>query len=80
MGEMKGKASLEFEHPPVIVSAASVVGKKEGEGPLPEPVFPCQPAARIQNDLDDAAEDAHYYRDDNQVQHVPKKKLDDILI
>ena len=34
MGEMKGKASLEFEHPPVIVSAASVVGKKEGEGPL----------------------------------------------
>ena len=34
MGEKKGKASLEFEHPPVIVSAASVVGKKEGEGPL----------------------------------------------
>ena len=24
--------------------------------------------------------DIHYYRDDNQVQHVPKKKLDDILI
>lgn len=34
MGEKKGKASLEFEHPPVIVSSASVVGKKEGEGPL----------------------------------------------
>lgn len=34
MGQMKGKASIEFEHPPVIISAASVVGKKEGEGPL----------------------------------------------
>ena len=31
---MKGKASIEFEHPPVIISAGSVVGKKEGEGPL----------------------------------------------
>lgn len=29
-----GKASIRFEHPPVILSAASVVGKKEGEGPL----------------------------------------------
>ena len=34
MGQMKGKASIEFEHPPVIISACSVVGKKEGEGPL----------------------------------------------
>lgn len=34
MGQMKGKASIEFEHPPVIISAGSVVGKKEGEGPL----------------------------------------------
>ncbi len=30
----RGKASIEFEKPPFIVSAASVVGKKEGEGPL----------------------------------------------
>lgn len=29
-----GKASIWFEHPPVIVSTASVAGKKEGEGPL----------------------------------------------
>ena len=34
MGQMKGKASIEFEHPPVIISAGSVVGKKEGEVPL----------------------------------------------
>ena len=34
MGQMKGKASIEFEHPPVIISAGSVVGKKEGKGPL----------------------------------------------
>ena len=38
MGQMKGKASIEFEHPPVIISAGSVVGKKEGEGPLGKPV------------------------------------------
>lgn len=30
----KGKASLQFETEPVIASAASIVGKKEGEGPL----------------------------------------------
>lgn len=34
MKQMKGKASLQFEHPPVILSAASVAGKKESEGPL----------------------------------------------
>ncbi len=34
MGQMKGKASIEFEHPPVIISAGAVVGKKEGDGPL----------------------------------------------
>lgn len=32
--ETAGKASLRLERPPVIVSAASVAGKKEGEGPL----------------------------------------------
>ncbi len=30
----KGKASIEFEESPVIISAACVAGKKEGEGPL----------------------------------------------
>ena len=30
----RGKASIEFEEPPVILSDASVAGKKEGEGPL----------------------------------------------
>lgn len=34
MEQKKGKASLAFEHPPLIISAASVAGKKEGEGPL----------------------------------------------
>lgn len=29
-----GKASIRFEQPPVILSYASVAGKKEGEGPL----------------------------------------------
>lgn len=29
-----GKASIKFEQPPVIISYASVAGKKEGEGPL----------------------------------------------
>ena len=33
-GQMAGKASLRFIDPPVIVSAASVAGRKEGEGPL----------------------------------------------
>lgn len=30
----KGKASLLFEHPAYVVGAASIAGKKEGEGPL----------------------------------------------
>ncbi len=30
----QGKASIRFEHPPGILSAASIAGKKEGEGPL----------------------------------------------
>jgi stage V sporulation protein AD len=29
-----GKASIQFEKPPCIIGAASVVGKKEGDGPL----------------------------------------------
>ena len=31
---LKGKQSIEFENSPYIISTASVVGKKEGEGPL----------------------------------------------
>ena len=34
MNQIKGKASIQFERPPVIVNAFSVVGKKEGDGPL----------------------------------------------
>jgi len=34
--KQKGKASVLFENPPLILAAASVVGKKEGEGPLRE--------------------------------------------
>ncbi len=30
----RGRSSIHFPQPPVIVSAASVAGKKEGEGPL----------------------------------------------
>ena len=29
-----GKSSIQFEHPPIITSAASIVGQMEGEGPL----------------------------------------------
>ena len=34
MRERIGKASLQFSRPPLVLSAASVAGKKEGEGPL----------------------------------------------
>ena len=36
MEKQKGKASVLFENPPLVLAAASVVGKKEGEGPLGE--------------------------------------------
>ncbi len=32
--KQKGKASIMFQNPPLVLAAASVVGKKEGEGPL----------------------------------------------
>ena len=31
---VKGKQSIAFETPPYIEESASIVGKKEGEGPL----------------------------------------------
>lgn len=34
MGKRIGKQTVKFDRPPVILSAASVVGPKEGEGPL----------------------------------------------
>lgn len=34
--KQKGKASILFENPPLVLAAASTVGKKEGEGPLGE--------------------------------------------
>lgn len=34
MQKRKGKSSIQFENPPAILEGASVVGSKEGEGPL----------------------------------------------
>lgn len=34
MNQIKGKSSIELEHKVYILSSASIVGKKEGEGPL----------------------------------------------
>jgi len=34
MNKRSGKSTVVFENPPVILSGASIVGKKEGEGPL----------------------------------------------
>lgn len=34
MTQTKGRASLSYENPPRIIGAASIVGQKEGEGPL----------------------------------------------
>ena len=33
-GKMRGRASVVFENPPVVTACSSIVGKKEGEGPL----------------------------------------------
>lgn len=30
----RGRQTVEFEHPPILLAGANVVGKKEGEGPL----------------------------------------------
>lgn len=32
--KQRGRASVVFENPPLIMAAASTVGKKEGDGPL----------------------------------------------
>lgn len=34
MGEMIGKQSIRFEHPPYLLASSSIVGQKELEGPL----------------------------------------------
>ena len=34
MKQITGKQSIQFEKAPHIISGASIVGKKEGEGPL----------------------------------------------
>lgn len=34
MNQMKGKQSVQFEKAPYLIAAASIVGSKEGEGPL----------------------------------------------
>ena len=68
MGQMKGKASIEFEHPPVIISAGSVVGKKEGKGPL--------------GSLFDEVELDHMFGMDNweQAESTMQKKTADLVI
>lgn len=55
----KGKASIEFENPPRIRSAASIVGEKEGQGPLGEsfdqverdPMFGCKTWEEAESEL-----------------------------
>ena len=49
MSEVKGKQSLRFAKTPFILNSASVVGKKEGEGPLGE-YFDVMPTAQAVND------------------------------
>ena len=34
MTQIKGRASIAYDNPPVITGAASIVGTKEGDGPL----------------------------------------------
>lgn len=34
MNMRKGKQTVEFENPPIIIASASIAGQKEGEGPL----------------------------------------------
>ena len=34
MNQIKGRASLQYDRPPKLIGAASIVGSKEGDGPL----------------------------------------------
>ena len=34
MGRIMGKQSIAFDNPPYILEGASIVGQKEGEGPM----------------------------------------------
>lgn len=34
MGRMIGSSSISFDKPPFIIEGASIVGRKEGDGPL----------------------------------------------
>ena len=52
-----GMASMRFEKPPCIIGAASVVGKKEGEGPLGS----CFDQVE-ENDLFVSAKNGHFWR------------------
>ena len=40
MNQIKGRASIEYEAPPKIIGAASIVGSKEGDGPLNAAALP----------------------------------------
>ena len=51
MKVMKGKQSLEFEHPPYLKGWSSVVGEKEGEGPLGQAFDQIQKAEITKNQV-----------------------------
>lgn len=56
MNQRKGRASLCYEQPPRIIGAASIVGKKEGDGPLGH-LFDCiEPDPKFGKDTWEEAE------------------------
>ncbi len=56
VSQMKGKQSIEFREAPHIISSASVVGPKEGEGPLGEAFDLVAPEAEFGEDTWEKAE------------------------
>ena len=53
---IKGKQSIAFENPPYILSAASIVGQKEGEGPLGNYFDKVEPDPQLGKDTWEEAE------------------------
>ena len=53
---IKGKQSIAFENPPYILSAASIVGQKEGEGPLGDYFDKVEPDPQLGKDTWEEAE------------------------
>ena len=66
MNQTKGRASLQYDEPPKIIGAASVVGSKEGDGPLGH-LFDCiEPDPKFGKDTWEEAE--------SQLQHRTARK------